>query len=220
MPTFKRRTVLLLAAVALVFTFRGVAPAQDDSQGGARTQAAPNSKQDQTNHEVQLFLLSASNGAGQPNNVPKTLEGVVRQLNASLPFADYRLAATFINRVKDGGALEVRGVSGAPFTAPSPNTLTPTFYNFRLGGVKLGEDASGLKFVQIPNFNFGLKYPVQTATTRDDKGQSFPVIQYEDTGITTQMSVREGEPTVVGTITTGRPEEIFVLVVTIKRTSR
>jgi hypothetical protein len=43
---------------------------------------------------------------------------------------------------------------------------------------------------------------------------------YEDTGINTQMSVREGEPTLVGTLNTSRPGQLFVIVITVKRVGR
>ena len=46
---------------------------------------------------------------------------------------------------------------------------------------------------------FGLQVPVQTATAGAKDGKAgYPVIQYQDTGLTAEMSVREGTPTVVG----------------------
>jgi len=54
----------------------------------------------------------------------------------------------------------------------------------------------------------------------DKAAQGYPVIQYEDTGINTQMSVREGEPTLVGTLNTSRPGQLFALVITIKRAGK
>ncbi len=41
---------------------------------------------------------------------------------------------------------------------------------------------------------------------------SYPVINYNPVGITTEMSFREGAPTVIGTLNTNRPDEMLVLV--------
>lgn len=56
---------------------------------------------------------------------------------------------------------------------------------------------------------------------KNDKGVGgYPVLQYEDAGLSTQLSVREGEPTLVGTLNTSRPGQNFVIVITIRRTGR
>jgi hypothetical protein len=170
------------------------------------------------NHDVQLHLLAASNEPGG-GGVPPSMEGVVRQLRSMLPFSNYRVATTFINRVRDGGSVEVSGVGGAPLAAATANSTSPTFFNFGLHDVRLIAGADEQPFVQVGRLRFGLKVPVQTASVAGEGGKAgYPVIQYQDTGITTEMSVREGTPTVVGTLAASRPDESFILVITLKRT--
>jgi len=203
-------------AFALTLAWCGVAAAQDGSDPPRKE--GPRSE---INYEVQLHLLVTAEGAEGAAKVPQGLDGVVRQLKASLPPADYRLAATFINRVRDGGRFEVKTVGGSPFAAPQPNSLTPAFFQFLLNGIKLTDEQSGGGLINVQDFRLGLKVPIQTATVSGDKAaQGYPVIQYEDTGINTQMSVREGEPTLVGTLNTSRPGQLFALVITIKRAGK
>ncbi|HLM55067.1 MAG TPA: hypothetical protein VK422_03005 [Pyrinomonadaceae bacterium] len=213
----KPATRIARAALALLIVSAacvGVA-AQDEGAGQQR----PRPRND-TNHEVQLHLLVTSSDRQEGAGVPRSLDGVVRQLRASLPPSEYRLAATFINRVKDGGGLEVRSVGSAPFTQGAATPLTPTFFQFSLGEVRHEEDAAGQGFVNIRNFRLGLKIPIQTAPAVGGAATGAPVIQYEDTGINTQLSVREGEPTLVGTLGTRVPNQLFVLVITVKRAGR
>jgi hypothetical protein len=200
-------------ALALALAWCGVAAAQDGGEPPRRE-----GPRGEINYEVQLHLLVTAEGAEGAAKVPQGLDGVVRQLKSSLPPADYRLAATFINRVRDGGKLEVKTVGGSPFTTPQPNSPTPAFFQFLLNGIKLADDQSGGGLINVQDFRLGLKVPIQTATVSSDKAlQGYPVIQYEDTGLNTQMSVREGVPTLVGTLNTSRAGQIFALVITIKR---
>ncbi|MCA1591175.1 MAG: hypothetical protein LC754_00650 [Acidobacteria bacterium] len=206
-------------AFFLVFANSNTARAQEQDAGAAAKAVAV---RPDVNQEVQLYLLSASNEQGLRTQLPSSMDGVLKQLKASLPFTNFRLATTFLNRVKDGGTLEVSGVGTLSISSLPGNSTSPTFYRFTLERVKLATDSNGQQIVQIPHFRFSLRVPIQTASVRPDNsasGAGFPVIQYEDTGISTEMSVREGEPTVVGTITTSRPDELFVLVISVKRTA-
>ena len=203
-------------AFALALAWCGVAAAQDGGDPPRRE-----GPRGDINYEVQLHLLVTAEGAEGAAKVPQGLDGVVRQLKSTLPPSDYRLAATFINRVRDGGKFEVKTVGGSPFATPQANPLTPAFFQFFLGGVKLADEQSGGGLVNVQDFRLGLKVPIQTATVTNDKAmQSYPVIQYEDTGINTQMSVHEGEPTLVGTLNTSRAGQLFALVITIKRAGK
>lgn len=205
-------------ALALALACCGAAAAQDGG-GPPRKEAA----RGEANYDVELHLLVTGEGAEGTTKIPQALDGVVRQLKSSLPSADYKLAVTFISRVSDGGSLEVKTVGGLPFSAPQPNPLTPAFFQFSLNDVRLADDSQAGQVVNVRQFRLGLKVPIQTSATAaggDKPGQSFPVIQYEDTGISTQISVREGEPTLVGTLNTSRPGQLFALVITIRRAGK
>ncbi|HVF44936.1 MAG TPA: hypothetical protein VM936_18065 [Pyrinomonadaceae bacterium] len=212
------RALAIAFAFALLVAGRGVAAAQDGGESSNRQQQA--AARAETNFEVQTHVLVATEGAGTASKVPQALDGVVRQLKSILPPADYGLAATFVNRVKDDGGFDVRSAGASPFGSPQTGPLTPNIFQLSLA-LKAFDGASGERYVRVQPFKLGLKIPIQTATVGGDKpGQSYPVIQYEDTGINTQMSVREGEPTLVGTLNTSRPGQLFVIVITVRRVGR
>src|SRR4051794_12320897 len=68
---------------------------------------------DDANLDVELYLLAASDTPGETGKLPAQLEPIVRRLRATLPFGSYRLAATMLNRTKNGGRLSVAGVGAA-----------------------------------------------------------------------------------------------------------
>lgn len=208
--------LIVVLAFALLLAGGGVASAQEEGASSGRQQTAARAE---TNFEVQTHVLITAEGADATSKIPQALDGVVRQLKSMLPPADYRLAATFVNRVKDDGGFEVRSAGASPFGSSQTEPLTPNIFQLSLS-VKAFEDSSGAKYVRVQPFRLGLKIPIQTASVGGDKGQSYPVIQYEDTGLNTQMSVREGEPTLVGTLNTSRPGQLFVIVITVRRVGK
>lgn len=205
----------ILLACCFISAEERVALAQEQ---GATTMAG--AMREEVNYDVQLDLIIASNNGAEKGGVPESLSGIVKQLRASLPFTNYRLTTTFINRVKDGGTLETMGV-GSSLLATTIGPSTPTFYNFNLSQIKMERDARGQPFIRIPKFRFNLRMPIITGTTLASAGNaSSPVINYEAVGITTEMSIREAVPTLVGTLTTSRPEELMILFISMKPSSQ
>src|SRR4030095_6052306 len=72
----------------------------------------------EVNLDTQLYLIVATNADVDDARMPTALDSVVKQLRAALPFKNYRLAATLVNRVKNEGRLDLRWIGG-PFAAPS-----------------------------------------------------------------------------------------------------
>ncbi|HEY0004848.1 MAG TPA: hypothetical protein VGB17_08550 [Pyrinomonadaceae bacterium] len=171
---------------------------------------------DSLNHDIQLYLLVGSSEGGERGAVPSALDGVVKQLRSTMPFSNYRLAATFFNRVKNGGSLNVKGVAGSLFPSNAgPNT--PTFYEFNLSDIKMD---AGQQVVQIEKFRFGLRVPIVTynGQSNDNKGGS-PILSYEPIGINTELGISANTPTIIGTMTTGRADESFILIILDRPTS-
>jgi hypothetical protein len=219
MSKLKGRYLVCFIALALCLLIANLTTAFAQEENSRAPGVASQAKRDAINYDVQLSLLVAGNDVGERSNVPPSMDGAIKQLKAALPFANYRLAATFLNRVKDGGSLEVKGVGGPLITA-STNLSTPTFYEFSLYQVKADTDPSGQPFIRIPKFRFGIRMPIVTGPSHaEGVNAGFPAINYEPVGLTTEMSLREGMPTLVGTLTTARPDELLVLMVSVKRTS-
>lgn len=170
--------------------------------------------------DIQLQLLIASNVAGATGESARvarlspTLDGVVRQLRATLPFTSYRLGATLFHRVQNSGNLEVRGTGGIASLAPEMAATSPVFYEFFLRDVRLQPTGSQREIVRMPGFKFGLQVPIITGYNTN---ASAPVIQYQHTGINSGFSVPEGEPTVVGTFGVDKSGDLVVVVISAKK---
>lgn len=190
---------------------------------GSFTQTETAKQDDETNLDTQLFILIATNqDVGDPK-LPAALESIVRQLRASLPFKNYRLAVTLINRVKNEGRLNLTWIGDPLFNSASTasgGTLTPSFNDFSVNSVKLVRDGAGREFIRMDQFRFGARVPIQIGQTVASTGNSFPVIHYEPTGISTDISFREGEPAIVGTLSVGPSGDAIILVMTARRTNR
>lgn len=176
---------------------------------------------DETNLDTQLYLIVGTNQEVDEARLPASLEPVVRQLRATLPFKNYRLTATMINRVKNEGRLELRWIGGPMTLAAGPTpALNPSFSNFSIRAVKLLQASNGQQTVQMLGFNFGARVPIQVGGAIAANGAVAPTINYEQTGIATDVSMREGEPVVVGTLNIGPSGDAIILVVSAKRTPK
>lgn len=180
----------------------------------------------ETNLETQLYLIVGTHQEVDEPRLPASLEPVVKQLRLTLPFKNYRLAATLINRVKNEGRLELSWIGGPMAAAANPSaTLTPTFSQFKVRQVKIVRDSEGRQVVQMLGFNFGARVPIQSAgPVATGPGPvpapAFPVINYENTGVATDISMRESEPVIVGTLNVGPSGDAIILVVSARRTQK
>ncbi|HEV2837429.1 MAG TPA: hypothetical protein VGW58_19060, partial [Pyrinomonadaceae bacterium] len=176
-------------------------------------------KEDDINLETQLSLIVGTNEDVADSKVPASLEPVIKQLRASLPFKNYRLAATLINRVKNEGRLELSWIGGplaSPVGATTPTT--PSFSQFKVRQIRVVRNSEGQQLVQMLGFNFGARVPIQGIGGIAANGSALPTFNYENTGISTDVSMREGEPVIVGTLNLGPSGEAIILVVSAKRT--
>src|SRR6185503_4867121 len=89
------------------------------TQTGTSVQAQTEKQEDETNLDTQLYMLIATNQDVDDLKLPAALDSVVKQLRGSLPFKNYRLAATLINRVKNEGRLNLKWIGGPLFASAS-----------------------------------------------------------------------------------------------------
>jgi len=203
--------LFLLAAVVNI-------QAQDSNTSQTTKQAET---KEETNLETQLYLIVGTDADVPDSKLPGALDTVVRQLRATLPFKNYRLAATMINRVKNEGRMELRWIGGPMTLAAGPApALNPSFSNFSVRQVRLVQASDGQPRVQMEGFNFGARVPIQVSGAIAANGAVAPVINYEATGVSTDVSMREGEPVIVGTLNIGPSGDALILVVSAKRTQK
>jgi len=175
-------------------------------------------QEDETNLDTQLYLLVATNQEVTDTKLPAAIELVVKQLRPSLPFKNYRLAATLINRVKNNGRLNLKWIGG-PLGVTTEPSVNPSFNEFKVNTVKVITDSAGQSVVRMEGFGFGARIPIQTAAVASTSA-ALPVFNYESTGLNTDISMREGEPVVVGTLHVGPSGDAIILVMSAKRPNR
>jgi hypothetical protein len=209
-------STILFATLVAVFATRAQ-PVLAQTSGPSPQQETRN---DETNLDTQLYLLIATNQAVDDAKLPAALEGVVKQLRSSLPFKNYRLAATLINRVKNDGRLDLQWVGGPLLPAAAASGNTPSFNEFRIHKVKLATGSDGREIVRMEGFKFGAKIPIQMGAALASNAPGAPIINYEPTGLNTDISMREGEPVVVGTLNVGPSGDAIILVISAQRSSK
>ena len=217
MISTKGQRVVLFAICCLLLTMAAPAAFSQDSTQSIRSSLP---RDDETNLDAQLYLILATNRETEDGRIPLALDSVMKRLHESLTFKHYSLAGTFVNRVRNGGRLDVSWVGG-PFLVPaSPMTSNPSFCQFT-ALVKLSADQGGLEVVRMNDFRFGSRVPIVTApanaTTASTTGMVLPAVNYEPIGLRTDISMREGTPVVAGTLNMGPSGDAIVVVVAARR---
>jgi hypothetical protein len=213
-----RRIVSTILFATLLAIF--VASAQPVLAQSSEQASQKETRDDESNLDTQLYLLIATNQDVDDAKLPSLLAPVVTQLRASLPFKNYRLAATLINRVKNNGRLSLQWVGGPLLPSAAASANTPSFNEFKVNTVKLTTDANGREVVRMEGFRFGTRIPIQTGTTVASNGPTAPIINYENTGLNTDISMREGEPVIVGTLHVGPSGDAIILVMSARKSSK
>ena len=208
-----RRALHLTVCAALCLMFGSLSV-----QAQTTNPAQPETRDDETNLETQLYLILGTNQDVADSRLPASLDPVVRELRAALPFKNYRLAATLINRVKNDSRLSLSWVGGTLASAtPNTSSSTPSFSQFNVRQVRMVRNNAGQHVVQMLGFNFGARIPIQVSSAVASTG-AVAAYNYENTGLSTDISMRESEPVIVGTMNIGPSGDAIILVVAAKRT--
>lgn len=191
------RTLFFCLAV-LIFSLTGVDAQNADPKPEVNTPKA--------SYEVTLQLLLSTESAA--DKLPSSLASIEKKLKNDFGQANYQVAMTLLNRISERGILETKGVS--PFVQNQTGDKSFNFYKFNLYGIKPSENE-----ISFDIMNFGLRIPLLIPTASDGKFVS--VVQYEELGVNAKpINLPFNEPVIAGTLTTSRPNELIVLVLTVK----
>lgn len=213
----KGHRVIFFALCCVLVTIMAPAAFAQESSQPVRSAL---SRDDETNLDTQLYLILATNRESEDGKMPVALDSVMKRLHESLTFKHYSLAGTFVNRVRNGGRVDVSWVGG-PFLVPA-NTMTsnPSFSQFT-ALVKLSADQGGLEVVRMNDFRFGSRVPIVSSpanvTTASTTGMVLPAVNYESIGLRTDISMREGLAVIAGTLHMGPSGDAIVVVVAARR---
>ena len=168
--------------------------------------------------DVSLHLLVAGNGTQQGSKLPSSLDAVAKELRSALNVSSIGLATTLLHRVETQSGLSVKGIGTSSLASPTSNPQTlPTFYDYNISQVLFGDETGTQNIFRINRFMFAMRFPIYLSP----KAESNQNISYESISISTSATLKENEPTILGTTNLGRPDETLIVVMTIKRvTSR
>ncbi|HXG93785.1 MAG TPA: hypothetical protein VNN73_15680 [Blastocatellia bacterium] len=148
----------------------------------------------QTDVELRMHILIASNVEGVTSQAPSDLSDVLKQLQATLNYKNYTNIATVVQRVRDGArVVQLNGQAEIPGSIGGRDRSLNSAYEYQVQAVNLTSDASGGNTVQLRDTTFNFGGEAGSARIRTD------------------LSLRSGEKVVVGTATLGNKGLILVL---------
>ncbi len=205
---------LVLLTAAILLSVPGVFAQDSNQQARAAAQSS-----DDTNLDLQIYLVLATNRDVADEGLPTSLDPIVKHLKQSLNFKHYNLTATFLNRVKNNGTLDVSWVGGPFAVHGSTAQSNPSFSQFT-SRVRV-VPADGQDVVRLTEFRFGTRVPIVitqvTPTNASTNVAPLSTINYEPVGLRTDLSMREGSMVVAGTLNVGPSGDAIVVVVSALR---
>ncbi|MGC2238309.1 MAG: hypothetical protein WA584_19300 [Pyrinomonadaceae bacterium] len=167
---------------------------------------AQTDNKNEPSYEVVLQILIASNTG--KSATPPTLSNVLKKLKTNYSFSDYRLAQTYVERTSF--AVEHKGMLSD--IIQNQSSTTPVFSEWKLAGLRNAPDSKGQNSIQFQAFNFGARIPVVVSN-----GKGEPGVSYESIGLSiARFSLSENVPTVIGSLSTSKQDELMFLVLTVK----
>lgn len=160
--------------------------------------------------ELTVYMLAAQQ---QPEaaTIPDELSGVVKQLRSVFGLQGFRVLETLVMRGREGKGAEASGLMAPP--AKGEETQ-PSLYQFRYQRASVTSDDKA-RTIRLDGVRFGGRVPVAMQTAGSGPGQA-KQWQYLETGVNTDVDLREGQKVVIGKANIGTVNTTLFLVVTAK----
>jgi hypothetical protein len=153
------------------------------------------------NVELTVYFLTATSKGVEGSVLPAALEGVASQLREVFGYDSIRVLETNAMQVRNGSRGELNGI-----LPQGPGEVGEARYEFGFNRLQVTEDAAG-RSIRLDK----LRASVATPTTVVVDGQ--PTTRMVDTGIRTDIDLREGQKAVIGkTSARGGTQTVFVVV--------
>ncbi|MEO8074384.1 MAG: hypothetical protein ABI686_14185, partial [Acidobacteriota bacterium] len=166
-----------------------------------------------------LHILNASNNSAGKSSVPQSLSNVVKKLKTIYSYSNYSLDSTYFERVANTGNLEFKSVSRE--IAQNQENSASVFTEWTLGVLRSSPNGKGQSSVLFDSFRFGQRVPIVTSTSKDASGKTSNIVNYEQIGLSMgKMNLSENAPTIIGSLSTSKPDELIFLVLTVKPTEQ
>lgn len=176
------------------------------SLNNALAQTTVPKRQSEQSFDVVLQTVVASNNPADKSGT-QPIAAVVKKLKSDFSFSDYRLTSTFMQRVSNNGNVELKSVA----YEEKQDKNFPVFSEWEVNGLQNLADENGQETIQIQRFRFGQRIPILNSSG---------TMGYESIGLSNRFSLQKNTPTVVGSITTAKPDELMFLILTVKQTEK
>jgi hypothetical protein len=160
------------------------------------------------NVELTFFVLVGLT-SGPGGQIPEDLAGVAKQLKTVFSFQSFKVMESMVIRAREGRGGEASGLM-PPLPGMPAEALKPV-YQLRFQNVQI-TGAPESRSVRVDNLRFGGKIPFVTGPGEPGK-QTY---QYIDTGINTDVDMKEGQKIVVGKAGMSSANDSMFLVVSAK----
>jgi hypothetical protein len=149
--------------------------------------------------ELTVYLISASAQAG--DQLPESLASTAKQLHGVFAYKGYQLLDSFVLRGRNGQGMD--GYQGGS----AEGTIKTSTYTFRYSRATVLDGTP--KIVSLQNLALQIRTP---NGYHDEKGN----IQYKNTGLNSDIDIRDGQKVVVGKSDVNSADSPLILVVTAK----
>ncbi|HTM49315.1 MAG TPA: hypothetical protein VL285_11555 [Bryobacteraceae bacterium] len=158
------------------------------------------------NIDVTIYLMSAL-PAPATTALPAEMESVVKQLKSMFSYKGYQLIDTQVIRVRAGQGGEASGVVNNGSSVGGAQTISQI--KFRSASIVPDERGQGIRIDQL---RVGLKVPIRVTAP----GAAQTSVQFLDTGIFTDVDIRENQKVVVGKANMDGSDRASIVVLTAK----
>jgi hypothetical protein len=162
--------------------------------------------------EFHVYVLIGSTAPTLARELPDEIVDVVKELKATLRYSSYGLMTNSVHRTRPGSGVESSGVAETKLLGMSTPDLNPIIYSYTLRRVTVPQGTQKPS-VDIENFRFSMRIPIALGNPRGEH----PVVQYQDVGFQTPVTIHEGEKVVVGTTTMGDKALVVVVLAKIEK---
>jgi hypothetical protein len=147
----------------------------------------------QTNVELRMHVLIASNAGSGTTDMPAELRDVLTQLRGTLNYRNYELAASIVQRITTTERI-LQGNGMTEFPSGTPGTSNVYMgYEYYINNLSILQNATGAPSVQIKELSFSMSNDRERAR------------------IQTALNLRDGEKVVVGTASLRNRALVIVL---------
>ena len=145
------------------------------------------------NIELTGYFLVGGDSEAAGTQVPKELEIVLAQLKNAFPFKTYRLLDTLTLRTRSG--FGAQSSSSPEFVLSHPIVI-----NFHVGSASVNAEGAA----RIDQLKAGIRMPVPAGI---GQGQ----FTYQDLGLNADIDIKEGQKVVVGRLSMGKDQALFLV---------